>query len=707
MQQSEKQQAAPPQDDKQGAQQPDKQQAAQQQVPAQQPDKQAPKNGNTEATTYKPGFLFYDAMELQSKLNGDDHGNTMTILKSYGVTADILDKSDNPYIDAFSPFFPKDNKAKIQGGLDVGLSSAASSVGGLDVTNFADGLAKFLVERTQQELSVAFFQKMKEQFGNLPEFRIFFPSTYKVLNAIETYQYASILQTLKESFEADIRTLPLNLPKIRNFDESYCNGSPGSLKDNCDTRMTEIKKFFDSEAGNYTGLGLVAVENIMQGSNPADVIDNMANSPEMDKLLKQSIPAKDCGATILLGNLISQSLLSKEDGKVWVTSKDLKALFGTTTGPQIYLALLYQKYKKGSEITFYDKGNNPKTFGEVLTEIHTAVAGVTHDADLIQVIKTFSGLANNVNSAAKKLQQNNSDATKPDFTTYYNFFQAASSALTGFTSLPVINKYPGSAELNRVLEDIVNPAVDMTYNIATKNYSAAILNLDVFVEKSGLIKNDATVKGLLKYGTFISTVATAQNSDQVKKAIEAVALPVGSASIKKKSVFSVSLNAYVAPFLGQEYYQSNANQPVNKNPVAGLYAPVGIGLNWGLWRGENHGKDCKGNVIKSDINNAWSFSLFIPIIDVGAVVAYRFQNDTMNLGQAAKIRLGDIFSPGGNFVIGFPRVPISLGVGCNWLPTLAKLYTNQAPEQRPNGYRVFAYLGVDLPVVHFSRKGNE
>ncbi len=631
--------------------------------------------------------------------NGN-RGNASKILSAYGFASNTISESQNPYKGVITQIY---SRGGVEGGGGA-LSSAFSSVGGLDVTNFVDGLAKFLVERTQQELSVAFFQKMKEQFGNLPEFRIFFPNTYKILDAIESYQYATLLQTLKESFEADIRALPLNLPKIRNFDATYCDGNPGTLKDKCVTRMTSIHNFFSNdETGNYTALGLVAVENIAQGNNPADIIDNVAGSPEMDRLLARSEPAsKDCGATILLANLISQSLLSTDNGKVWVSQGQLKSLFNTPTGWQIYLALLYQKYTMSKkEIIFYDN-TTAITFDTILNRVHRG----NLDGQVIQTIKIFSGFVNSVNETTQKITQSGNNSVSADFMASYDYFKATSTALDALASLPVINGYAGAQKLKNMLENVVDPAVDMVYSIATKKYSAAILDLDVFVEKSGMIKETPVVKDLLKYGTFISTVATAQNSDDVKKAIEAIALPVGSASIKKKSVFTVSLNAYVAPFVGREhykYYDHTGAQQTDIKTAAGLYAPVGIGFNFGLWKGECNKKNTD---INTDINNAWSMSVFVSLIDIGAVVAYRFQDDTASLGQTAKIRLGDIFSPGGNFIVGFPRVPISLGVGCNWMPTLEKFYADQAPEQRPNGFRVFACLGVDIPVLHFSRKTN-
>ena len=66
------------------------------------------------------------------------------------------------------------------------LSALFSSVGGLDVTQFADGLTKFLVKRTKEELNIAFFSNFYNVLEK-PEFKdlqTVFPQTYRALKII-------------------------------------------------------------------------------------------------------------------------------------------------------------------------------------------------------------------------------------------------------------------------------------------------------------------------------------------------------------------------------------------------------------------------------------------------------------------------------------------------------------------------------------------
>jgi len=59
------------------------------------------------------------------------------------------------------------------------------SIGNFDVTNIADGLAKFLVGRVKQELSTSFFEKFKENLDSNEQIQILFPVSYNALKAID------------------------------------------------------------------------------------------------------------------------------------------------------------------------------------------------------------------------------------------------------------------------------------------------------------------------------------------------------------------------------------------------------------------------------------------------------------------------------------------------------------------------------------------
>ena len=94
------------------------------------------------------------------------------IVSRYGDRITVDSIRANPF---FRPYAPWTNQSSVSS--TKGLSSIISSIGKLDVTAFADGLAQFLVERTKEELNEAFFRKFRAYLDNYPEFKVLFPNT--------------------------------------------------------------------------------------------------------------------------------------------------------------------------------------------------------------------------------------------------------------------------------------------------------------------------------------------------------------------------------------------------------------------------------------------------------------------------------------------------------------------------------------------------
>ena len=142
---------------------------------------------------------------------GEDVVLSGNILKTRFATNFFL----KDIVDSAEAFY--DSKQLVSlGGFGSFIGKGLSSVGGLDVTNIADGLAKFLVKRTMQELNIAFFEKFKTFISKYPDLQSVFPHTYVALTIIgdEIYNYEAYIQTLRESFEKDLKVLDENLPKI-------------------------------------------------------------------------------------------------------------------------------------------------------------------------------------------------------------------------------------------------------------------------------------------------------------------------------------------------------------------------------------------------------------------------------------------------------------------------------------------------------------
>jgi hypothetical protein len=124
----------------------------------------------------------------------------------------------------------------------------------------------------------------------------------------------------------------------------------------------------------------------------------------------------------------------------------------------------------------------------------------------------------------------------------------------------------------------------------------------------------------------------------------------------------------------------------------GLTAPIGVATSWGV--------------------NHWSLTGFVSLIDLGAVAAFRFQNDSV--AQVPTVQLKDIFSPGLFFSIGIPKCPLSVNLGAQVGPNLRKIYSVEDEEtgelvynnQYDNNvyWRFSVSLVVDIPIFNFYTK---
>lgn len=636
---------------------------------------------------YEPGYIYYDAIKLTSE---KDPEQIKEILKAYGVTSDNI--SQNPYLKDF--FSDQVRINLVEGGK---VSSLLSNLGNTDVTVAMAGVARFLAERTKEELNEVFFTKMKEQLNAYPELKTVFPKTSSFLNVIETYSYASIIQVLKESFETDIHNLPDNLYSIKDLTSTDCDKAAicGKNKNDCtnytdcQTRLANLRKFFETQHGRWIGLGMFTVKEAIESSNPADLLKSISASSELTGIkdfseTNSKYADYNVASSIELADFISQSLISRDDNQVWITSKELNVLFKDKDKKafRIYLGLLLAKEQKGDvKIDFYLKNNTRKTFGNVLIQAHDSTA--KYEPLITGLIKNVHTAFNSVSNAVKKITAANSNAADIDPQALYDYYQAFTASLKSITHQTLFSTLSGNTNLQAkydTVEMYLNPAVDIAYHISTKKYSAAVYDAVVMLNQ---VKSPAfekpVLKSFIKYGTLISTVASAESSDEVKQALEASVLPIGSYSIKRKTNWSLSLNSYVGA------YWSYANK--KDYPPLGLSAPIGFNISKGF----------------SATGKGGSISLNLQALDLGALVNYYLvKGDTASLPNDFSVKLSNVFAPGFNLCYNVPKTPLTVAWGGQYIPTL---YTsdqiNSPGELVPtNAWRWQAMILIDIPLFN-------
>lgn len=664
---------------------------------------------------------YYDAVKLKSysrvsgavvKLTADNRAQRDTIiaiLRKYFPTIDTTLTAaqvgsilrTNPFLTNFS------YSGATEGGgstpTNTSLGSIASSIGGLDVTNIADGFAKFLVKRTKEELTISVFNKFKE-FISKPEYvdlRTVFPQTYQALTIIgdEIYNYQAYIQTLRESFEADLKTLPVNLPSIIANHPAFFNAHK------------DLAAILNS--------GCYLAQQLKDKVHPGDILAAYPVNylDDLNKNWKGGIQTLQ---------LISESLRDtavNTDSVYWVSTKQIKGLVTDTLAFKIYLGLVYQTAK-----TFNKDSNNNSipiyfekdTLTNVLAKINSKYM------QLSGYVTNFGDKANKLSTLIKQFKKPANDSLAIQY--YYDYTQATINFLrqaAAITDVPAINnilKISLAGEMKDYF-DVAQSSSDIVLNISKRNYSAAIVNVvhvyDLIKAKQANIdvtaKENATTasagnaatealsnqdtlnklkavpgvkSSLFKYGSFMAAMVQANNSDDVENVIETFALPSGSSTIKRESEWNIALNAYVGPYIGKEKIKGlDAGDKVN---AWGITAPVGISIS-------------EGRSFLFFFHPGWhsSSSIFFSLVDLGAVTAFRFNDDKTS--SVPTIQLKDIVSPGIFYSHGFGKTPLSLNIGWQMGPLLREVKA-QANTYSNQYSRFSISLCVDIPVLNFYSK---
>lgn len=658
-------------------------------------------NSSSDKKSKATGSILYDAMFLEKNQNGSNLQLVLDILSTYSNEQLSKDNLDTNYQLFKNNRFLKEYITKIksnsnvivqQNGSDAisgGISSLTSSLGGLDVTNIADGFAKFIVKRTKQELSIAFFDKFKQSLDSVPDLQTVFPQTYRALKSIDQdiYMFQAYIQTLRESFEKDLASLPSNLPSIIDNHENFFKNMP------------ELKAELQS--------GFYIAQSIQDKQHPGDIIENYPSD-----YWKESNPNYQAAFNTL--KLFSKSLKdSVSIESYWASYTDIKKLSNDNSLLKIYLGLLELQAKTDS-IVFKTKVGTDVLFSKIIDDAYN---DYTQYKSFITNISLKTKLLESKIQGLKKV--------KNDSLLFENYYSVISSSLDLMKFSLTAQKLPHFPALKVDLDtvakkyfDIAQTSCDMAIDVNRRNYSSAIVNaihlydvifkkenltiyingLDANIKKGEVIKYSSgkfenAAKLFFKYGSFIATIVQAKNSDDIASAIEAFALPTGSARIKRESLFNVSINAYAGGFIGYEQIKgadkpwASASQKLN---TYGIAAPIGISINLGarkfFWMGGPH----------------WSYSVFVSVVDIGAIVAFRFQNDSV--AQIPTIKLKDIISPGLFLSIGIPKSPISINFGAQAGPNLRSVGVTTNSYANSSYVRYSASILVDLPILNLYTK---
>lgn len=642
---------------------------------------------------------YYDATYLRSEYN--THAKKITITNAIedalapyypaGTTIDAALLDNNPF------FKDKFVDGAAAGAAPQFLSTALTAAGNLNVTNIADGIARFLVERSKEELNVAFFRRFQEFIKSYPELQLLFPTTSEFLKNIHSYQYAAMLPALKAAFEKDLNALCGSLLKLSTVSETLCHENDKT----CKARMNKISGFLDTKEGRTALAAIIVADNTIKGRNAAETINSLATNTVVTSHLNENVPN-----LILFTNLVSQSLRSIDENRVWIRRTQADSLVNDTLTMKLYMGLLYEQNREMAHPVSFNIGGTKVDLQKALDELASKWGELNTDFR-----KGFAELAQNASMVAdnaKAIIDIKSKGEKPSLVNYASYASSLSAFLKSGTTIlagmdKLDSKLPGLMPEATKYADLAEASLNVYYDIQSRSYSSLIIHTSVLLEELYQEKQYPCKDKFMKYGIFMASVADAGSSDEVKNAIEAAVLPVGSSSIKRETNFNVALNGYIGLAGGTEFLPRHLKSSYEWRPVFGVAAPVGVAFSWGNL---GNGKRTKSGNVKVRDNGkeagGKSFSIFVPLIDVGALATFRLGDDSANV--ASDIQLKNIIAPGLYLYYGLGKCPVSIGFGGQVGPQLRTI-TAKSIELEQNVYVRFGInIVVDIPFFNLYTK---
>lgn len=691
-----------------------------------------------------------DIVQPLKKIQEEKDDSLFSILKKYfPEIKENNSSSDITIIIQKNPFFTACSiKGSVKGGggglfTNLDLSNVASSIGGLDVTKYANAIADLMIERAKQELTIAFFNRFKKFAEKNPEFQVLFPKTSDNLSNLLTYTYPQMLPALRNGFFEDIKQITYHLDDVLDLPRYQ-----SLLRDFPEIRIMirSIRIVHEIETG---------------ASNAAEIIKEFAGFKEWSDTTS-SAKLRSVGSCLKIAALFSESVRNDSSqshtSDIWVPAKELKNLFYDSVLFKIYLGLIYQQ-SINDKIKYISGDGSIEEFKDILA---------SQQADLFlfqNKLKEFFDLAGNVNTAFKNFSKKIDNDESPSNDDIYNYINTSIDIIEhGFSIVQIFHKKPPAADYIA----IVSKSNNLYKNLYSKAYSQAINNaVDVLsmisdltnksinadslqkVESAKGFTNNTPndVKKLIKgnkflnpvkdksirnatsnsvantnpnvvkivqhynlqhitlfiekakpYALFMANMVEAKKEEQVKAALENAILPVGSSTIKKyaRDWGNISVQSYIGA-----YYSLNPSKTSVQSAWTdkfGVIAPIGIAWTPGIlsWR------------------RGGSLSLFASAFDLGAIVDYKLKKDSTitddgtkkeAISKDYKIQLGQIFSPGGYLVYGFPwNLPLSFGVGAQYGPGLSKIDAGDNAVITNPSWRWNTFLAVDIPFFNIMNK---
>lgn len=558
-----------------------------------------------------------------------------------------------------------------------GLTDSGTQINGVAASIFpaqriADGLGTFIAERFKEELTQRYLQAFRDSiiFNDSKYFySILLPKTYMSLVKYENiFDYKSFMTALREAFKDDLDNLAGN--SLRFVDK---------LKDQNVIVLNDHVYYLAYYLADF------AVNELPDGSSPVLLFQNFDDYQYKDRV------NTDVAGAIRIVGVFAQNLTNNTGAGA--TANDINTLIRNPEALLAFCGLVLEKERVVLSENIQIRNTSAYNWLNTQTS-----------ADIAVIIRSIATVQRDAESFAR------SDRKLPDM---INLASKLGPEVRSLLIHAQVMSEPEAESIFGVVDHVINIS---EYSIDQKYGLMVTETLELFAD----LKLEQTLfyKNFKKYGLFISNVAQAENSQQVKEALDIAALPVGSYKIKRNALSDISLNAFPGLFGGVEFRN---NVPEGLAPgvdiyetvgTAGFTAPVGLAFSWGMRskKGDNATtinvneyevvtRSEDGTVQRATYYiNGRSHSLFLSIIDVGAITSFRLADDDTE--TLPEFTWNNILAPAVYYVKGMKNTPLSWGLGIQYGPQLRSIDDTDL-ELSGSMVSVRAFLTVDVPVFNF------
>lgn len=260
-------------------------------------------------------------------------------------------------------------------------------------------------------------------------------------------------------------------------------------------------------------------------------------------------------------DLISSTLRSSDEGRVWVTREQIDALWNNKAALQIFLGLIYAENESSSKLQFISN-RQTVTLKQFLDDVYSR-----WDAeDGRNFVADFHDLALKASEVAEDAKIIIDSRKKNEMITLVQYAEYASTFSDFLKSS--VNLLPRSNANNPRLGDVAKDVTKFTllldnalhcyHDINSKNYTSLILHSSIFLNTllTSKIYSEQFRNNYVRYGTFMANIILAETPEELENAIEAAVLPAGSSSIKRETEMNISVNSFIGPFAGENICQN-------------------------------------------------------------------------------------------------------------------------------------------------------